>query len=102
MIPAAAVVAPLPAAVQPKPPEGAFEGLKKLWGGFQEPKLEEDVPAVPIPSLPKPNSAPVAPTPISVAAPAASPTTPPASSNIEEVRPYEPPNLLNSFQQLFN
>lgn len=35
-------------------------------------------------------------TPVSNAIPA------PASSNMEAVKPYEPPNLLNSIQQLFN
>ncbi len=29
-------------------------------------------------------------------------TSKPASGNIEVIKPYEPPNLLNSFQQLFN
>ncbi len=40
-VPTAVGVSPLPAVIQPKPQEGAFEGLKKLWGGLQEPKLDE-------------------------------------------------------------
>lgn len=88
-VPAAVVPAPA-AAVQPKPPEGAFEGLKKLWGGLQEPKLEKGAAAAATPPL------------TNTATPLMSPTTTPASSNIEVVKPYEPPNLLNSLQQLFN
>jgi hypothetical protein len=42
---------------------------------------------------PLPTSAPIL-------APSSTPT--PASSNMEVVKPYEPPNLLNSLQQLFN
>ncbi len=34
--------------------------------------------------------------------PTPTPGNSPASGNIEEAKPYEPPNLLNSFQQLFN
>jgi hypothetical protein len=44
---------------------------------------------------------PAASTPVS--APNSTPSTSPASSNIEGgAKPYEPPNLLNSLQQLFN
>ena len=50
-------------------------------------------PIAPVDSLPV---APAAVTPIS------NPTSSPASGNIEELKPYEPPSLLNRFQQLFN
>ena len=91
----------LPAAIEPKPAEGAFAGFKKLWGGFQDPQPEELAPAV------APTPAPITvPTTPAVSAPISSPNPPanssPASGNIEGAKPYEPPNLLNSFQQLFN
>jgi hypothetical protein len=35
-------------------------------------------------------------------APVSNPTPGPASGNMEGLKPDEPPNLLNSFQQLFN
>jgi uncharacterized protein len=86
-------VSPSPALAQPKPPEGAFAGFKKLWGGFQDPQPEESIPAAA-------QTSPVLAAPISNSSP--TPNTIPASGNMEGVRPYEPPNLLNSFQQLFN
>lgn len=96
----------LPAAIEPKPAEGAFAGLKKLWSGFQDPKPEESAPAI-APTTSSPAPAPSqAPTPAPVATPVVSPNSAvnssPASSNIEGAKPYEPPNLLNSLQQLFN
>jgi hypothetical protein len=82
----------LPAAIEPKPAEGAFAGFKRLWGGFQDPPPEEPAPAVPaIPTISTPISSP---NPVT--------NSSPASGNIEGAKPYEPPNLLNSFQQLFN
>ena len=91
--------------IEPKPAEGAFAGFKKLWGGFQDPQPEELAPAVaPIPaSTSAPIVAPATPTvstPIS--SPNSTPNSSPASVNIEGAKPYEPPNLLNSIQQLFN
>jgi len=95
-------------AVESKPAEGAFAGIKKLWGGFQDPQPEELAPVLSSPaSSPTPMAAPATP---AVATPIPSPNlttnpTPnstPASGNIEGVKPYEPPSLLNSFQQLFN
>ncbi|WP_255554579.1 COG3014 family protein [Polynucleobacter sp. MWH-HuK1] len=89
----------------------AMDGLKKLWESFQDPKPEEVDSVVPIVTTEKVISTPVVaqpstPTPAPASSPnnasAPSPSDRPASSNIEGVRPYEPPNLLNSFQQLFN
>ena len=57
--------------------------------------------------IPVPTPAPVVPTePLPVVAPApvapvSIPPSIPASSNIEGLKPYEPPSLLTSFQQLF-
>ena len=104
---AAPIVTPLPTAPESKPSEGAFAGFKKLWGGFQDPQPEESAasmgvaPAPTVQAVPTPVT--VVPTttnssPISVPVP----NTAPASDNMEGVKPYEPPNLLNSFQQLFN
>ena len=99
----------LPAAIEPKPAEGAFAGFKKLLGGFQDPQPEELAPAVaPIPtSTSVSTSAPITapPTPIvstPISNPNLTPNSSPASGNIEGAKPYEPPNLLNSIQQLFN
>lgn len=72
-----------------KPQEGMFSGLKKLWGGSQAPKPEaltpvvtpQVSPAVEVNSAPNPS---------------------PASGNMEGLKADEQPNLLNSFQQLFN
>ena len=97
----------------PSQPSGsAMDGFKRLWGSLQDPKPEESAPELTDPATTKstvsapaqaqpstPTPAP-APNPNPTSAPAPSET--PASSNIEGVRPYEPPNLLNSFQQLFN
>ncbi|MBU3541168.1 hypothetical protein ICN33_07825 [Polynucleobacter sp. UB-Tiil-W10] len=86
----------LPATLEPKPSEGTFAGFKKLWGGFQDPQSEALTPvATPAPAVPVPVSS-------SNLTPAPTPSNSPASGNIEEAKPYEPPNLLNSFQQLFN
>ena len=57
--------------------------------------------------IPAPIPAPIAPVdslPVAPAAvtPISNPTSSPASGNIEELKPYEPPSLLNRFQQLFN
>jgi hypothetical protein len=90
----------LPASLEPKPAEGAFAGFKKLWSGFQDPQPEESAPA----SVPSTPAVVVAPIP-AVSVPASSSNSDanssPASSNIEGAKPYEPPNLLNSLQQLF-
>ena len=86
-------VSPLPVLVEPKPSEGAFAGFKRLWGGFQDPQPEESTPAAA-------QTSPVLAAP--TANPRPTPNTIPASGNMEGVKPYEPPNLLNSFQQLFN
>ena len=49
--------------------------------------------AIPEPITPLPSNSPIlAPSTIPI----------PASGNMEVVKPYEPPNLFNSFQQLFN
>ena len=66
-----------------KPKEGSFDGFKKLFS-FGGSKSEEVVAP--------PETAPVV-TP---------PDVSPASSNMDGLKPYEPPNLLNSLQQLFN
>lgn len=97
----------LPAALMPKPSEGAFAGFKKLWDGFQDSQPEESAPvALPIaPVVATPAPAAVQATPSvteTVSSPNPMSNSAPASSNIEGgVRPYEPPNLLNSLQQLF-
>jgi hypothetical protein len=54
-----------------------------------------------------PTAAPVAapgaaPTEVPTVAPAPSTNISPPSSNMEGVKPYEPPSLLNSLQKLFN
>ena len=86
----------LPATLERKPSEGTFAGFKKLWGGFQDPQSEAFTPvATPAPVVPVPVSSPNL-------TPAPTPSNSPASGKIEEAKPYEPPNLLNSFQQLFN
>ncbi|WP_255531320.1 COG3014 family protein [Polynucleobacter sp. UK-Gri1-W3] len=98
-LPPKAPVLPTPAAVTPEPKasEGAFAGFKKLWGGSQDPQPVEPAPVVPAVTQTAPA---VVSSPVSNPNPA--PRNSPASSNIEEAKPYEPPNLLNSFQQLFN
>jgi hypothetical protein len=87
---------------------GALDGIKRLWGNFQDPKPEEPISAV-SPSAaaeaiaPAPvKTQPASPAIVPVSSPNPAPTGSPASSNMEGVKPYEPPNLLNSFQQLFN
>ncbi|WP_281777239.1 hypothetical protein [Polynucleobacter sp. KF022] len=101
--PAATPATTLPAIAAPQSSGTALDGLKKLWGSFQDPKPEEANPVVssPVPVeavTPTPNVQPATPSP----APASTPNPAPAGSNMEGVKPYEPPNLLNSFQQLFN
>ena len=78
-----------------KPKEGLFDGLKSLFS-FGGSKSEE----VAMPLDPMPAAPPLAtsPTPI----PAAGAVPSPAGSNMDGLKPYEPPNLLNSLQQLFN
>ena len=70
-----------------KPKEGTFDGFKKLFsfGGAQTEQVATPPETVPL-----------------VAPPALSPAPSPASSNMDGLKPYEPPNLLNSLQQLFN
>ncbi|WP_255533566.1 COG3014 family protein [Polynucleobacter sp. es-MAR-4] len=101
------VPAAIPATVSssilpPSQPSGsALDGLKKLWGSFQDPKPEEPAPTAPLPVT----NAVVAPAPVGAQSklPDSSPasTDSPASSNIEEVKVDEQPNLLNSLQQFF-
>ena len=80
-------VVPKAAAEEVKPKEGAFDGFKKLFS-FGGTKSEEV-------------AAPPETTPQDM--PGSSSTTPsPASGNMDGLKPYEPPNLLNSLQQLFN
>ena len=99
----------LPTAIAPKPTDGVFTGFMKLLSGSQDPKPEELAPSLmsPVPAVEAlPATAtvqemPAASTPVS--SPNPSPSASPAGSNIEGgVKPYEPPNLLNSLQQLFN
>ena len=102
------IVTPLPATLEPQPSEGAFAGLKKLWGGFQDPQSEQlaPLPVAPVSSTTTISTTPQASVPVSNLSPSNSlnnsPNPSPASGNMEGVKPYEPPNLLNSFQQLFN
>lgn len=77
-----------------KPNEGVFEGFKKLIGGFMESKPEESVVATQAVS---PASTP------NLALEAQSADSPSAAGGkIEDAKPQESPNLLNSLQQLFN
>jgi hypothetical protein len=99
----------LPAAIAPKPSEGAFAGFMKLLGGFKDVQIEEVTPAAgsPAPAVMESPAAATVQTAPSVSVPASSPnpapSPSPASGNIEGgTKPYEPPNLLNSLQQLFN
>ena len=94
-------------ALPTQPSGSALDGLKKLWGGFQDPKSGEMASTVPTVTTETVVSSPAASQPAALApapisSPNPTPSSRPASSNIEEVRPYEPPNLLNSIQQLFN
>ena len=86
----------------PSQPSGsAMDGLKKLWGSFQDPKPEEDAPELPAPTATKATistpvvAQPATPTPTPVSNPntisAPTPSETPASGNIEGVKPYEPP-----------
>ena len=70
-----------------KPKEGTFDGFKKLFS-FGDTQTEQ--------VASPPETVPV------VVPPAISPEASPASSNMDGLKPYEPPNLLNSLQQLFN
>ncbi|OWS71233.1 hypothetical protein CBI31_01600 [Polynucleobacter campilacus] len=80
-------VVPKVSSEEVKPKDGAFDGFKKLFS-FGGAKSEE---------LVTPSET------ISTDVPQAiSPTTSPASGNMDGLKPYEPPNLLNSLQQLFN
>ena len=76
-----------PAIEEAKPKESSFTGLKKIlgFGGTKPEELTAPVEAV-----------------SQAAPPATSPTPSPASVNMEGLKPYEPPSLLNSLQQLFN
>jgi hypothetical protein len=80
-------IVPKVASEEIKPKESAFDGFKKLFS-FGSAKSEEL--ATPSEAIPQDASR------------ASSPTTSPASSNMEGLKPDEPPNLLNSLQQLFN
>jgi len=82
-------VATLPkeAVVETKSKQGMFDGFKNMFS-FGATKPEEML--VPVDSGP------------AASPPSTAPTTNPASSNMEGLKPDEPPNLLNSLQQLFN
>jgi hypothetical protein len=80
-------VVPKPAAEEAKPKDSAFDGFKKLFS-FGGTKSGE----VATPPETTPQDMPGA----------SSPTPSPASGNMDGLKPYEPPNLLNSLQQLFN
>ena len=80
-------VVPKPAAEEVKPKDGAFDSFKKLFS-FGGTKSGE----VATPPETTPQDMPQA----------TSPTTSPASGNMDGLKPGEPPNLLNSLQQLFN
>jgi hypothetical protein len=78
-----------------KPKEGVFDGLKSFFS-FGGSKPEEATSSLePIPMAPPPSVSPT-----SIPAPSSTPI--PAGSNMDGLKPYEPPNLLNSLQQLFN
>ena len=86
---------PKTASEEAKPKEGALDGFKKLFSGFMGPKPEEVTLSAPAVAAPvELESAPVV--------PAVNPTPNPAGGNMDGLKPYEPPNLLNSLQQLFN
>lgn len=101
---------PAPAPVTAPSSGGTWDGLKKLWDGFQDPKPEaspEILPpttskrTIPVAAPSEDQAASPAPIP-AVTPPSSTPSDSPASSNMEVVKPYEPPSLLNSLQQLFN
>ena len=73
--------------VETKAKQGMFDSLKKMFS-FGGTKPEEML--VPVESG------------LAASASSTAPTPNPASSNMEGLKPYEPPNLLNSLQQLFN
>ena len=86
---------PKVASEEAKSKEGALDGFKKLFSGFMGPKPEEATLSTPAVTVPvDPESAPAVPT--------VNPTPKPAGGNMDGLKPYEPPNLLNSLQQLFN
>ena len=78
---------PKEAVAETKPKQGMFDGFKKMFS-FGGTKPEEML--VPVESGP------------AASPPDTAPTPGPASSNMEGLKPYEPPTLLNSLQQLFN
>ena len=78
-----------------KPKEGALDGFKKLFSGFMGPKPEEATLSAPVVAAPVELES-------ATTVPAVNPTPTPASGNMDGLKPYEPPNLLNSLQQLFN
>ena len=86
---------PKAASEEIRPKEGALDGFKKLFSGFMGSKPEEATLSAPAVAAPlEPESA--------AAVPAVNPTPKPASGNMDGLKPYEPPSLLNSLQQLFN
>ena len=86
---------PRAASDEVKPKEGGLDGFKKLFGGFMGPKPEEATLSAPVLAAPvEPESA--------ATVPAVNPIPRPASGNMDGLKPYEPPSLLNSLQQLFN
>jgi hypothetical protein len=85
------VIIPKTSLDEVKPKEGLFDGLKSLFS-FGGRKSEE----VAITIEPMPVTTPLATSPAPIPAPS------PAGSNMDVLKPYEPPNLLNSLQQLFN
>jgi hypothetical protein len=78
---------PKGASEEVKPKDGTFDGFKKLFS-FGGTKSEEM--ATPPETTPQDMPGTSTPTPS------------PASGNIDGLKPDEPPNLLNSLQQLFN
>jgi hypothetical protein len=78
-----------------KPKEGALDGFKKLFSGFMGPKPEEATLSAPVLAAPVELES-------GATVPAVNPTPKPASGNMDGLKPYEPPSLLNSLQQLFN
>jgi hypothetical protein len=85
------VIIPKTSLDEAKPKEGLFDGLKSLFSFGGSKPQEASAPLEPIPLAPPPASGPE---------PSSTPS--PASSNMDGLKPYEPPNLLNSLQQLFN
>ena len=79
---------------EPRPKEGALDGFKKLFSNFMGPKPEEPTLSTPAVAAPLELESPPVATAVN------SPPKP-ASSNIDGLKPNEPPSLLNSLQQLF-